>query len=359
MITDIEVPQISIIVPIHNAESYLKQCFDSILNQSFGLENIEVIMVNDGSTDSSPSIMADYTKKYSNFIPVHLDKSHGIAGFARNKGLDVASGKFLMFCDSDDCFDTKACELMYNKIIATKADMVTCNYQNMNYEGVKWDHPIFDKKEFKSWKLLSRGNYRKSFFVLCSSVCPKIFKRSFIEEHHIRFLEGVPGEDAFFTYSTLLNSNNIYYLDDVVYYYRNRNLKVGTKSVSWNCSTKYFEQINESYKAIYKLFKKADKLNYYKYFYAKNLTYMLYKFTDSVQLNRQERLSVLRNMSWFYELSQKLKVDPVQKSVKLLVHKIVEGNYSEAIDICNIIQEFRTYLSPDVRENMSKPKKIF
>lgn len=111
-------PLISVIVPVYNTESYLKCCLESIAYQT--LENIEVIIVDDGSTDDSPIICDDFCKERLNFKTYHI-KNSGPSN-ARNYGLKVANGIYVMFVDSDDWLEKNACELLYKNAIAFNSD---------------------------------------------------------------------------------------------------------------------------------------------------------------------------------------------------------------------------------------------
>ncbi len=214
--------KITIIIPVYNAEKYLGELCESICSQTMPLEDIQVIMVDDFSEDNSTKIMDEYADKYENFMSVKLDKNHKVAGAARNIGLNLAKGKYLMFADSDDFFIKDACEFLYNKIEEKQADFITANYINTDYDGTLWENPIFDVNKYQDFKL-SIYDYDKSFFVFCSSACNKIFRRKFVEDNKIRFLEGVPAEDAYFTTSCLMKSTNAYYAKKVMYCYRQRN----------------------------------------------------------------------------------------------------------------------------------------
>ena len=116
-------PQISVIVPIYNVEKYLAKCIDSIINQT--LTNIEIILVNDGSTDNSRKIIDKYDKKDSRIKVIH--KKNGGQGSARNAGLDIAKGEYIGFVDSDDWIDSNMYENLYNAAISNNADIVVCN----------------------------------------------------------------------------------------------------------------------------------------------------------------------------------------------------------------------------------------
>lgn len=346
---------ISIIIPIYNAEKYLRDLLESIVHQTMDFSKIQIIMVDDFSKDNSRKIMDEYESKYNNFISVKLNKNHKVAGTSRNEGMKLAKGKYLMFADADDFFKEDACEILYNTIEQKKADFVIGNYINTDFDGKLWDKPIFDQEKYKDFKL-SITDYTKSFFILNSSACNKIFRKSFVEENNIKFLEEVPAEDAYFTTSCFMKSKKVYYTNKIVYCYRQRNEgNRKKKSVSFNCSRDYFSRINKSYKIIYENFKSNGCIGFYRYTYAKNMSYMMYKFIDSSQLTYEQRVDILKDMRWFYELSINLKVPATQVAIKMVINKILKEDYEEAINYCKIIAEIRTHLPKEIREEMSRP----
>lgn len=346
--------KITIIVPIYNAEQYLRDTLESIVNQTMNLEDIQVIMIDDVSTDSSTQIMDEYSEKYSNFMSIKLKENHKVAGAARNIGLEKAEGKYIMFADADDFYMNNACEVLYNEIEGKNADFITSNYINADFDGKVWDKPIFAKEKYKDFKM-SIYDYDKSFYVLNSAVWNKIFRKSFIDENNIKFLEGVVAEDAYFTMSSFMKSENVWYCSKVIYGYRQRNKgNTGKKSVSFNCSVEYFDQINRAYKEIYENFKKNDHIAFYRFVYAKNMSYMLYKFVDSDICDRS-KINIMKEMQWFYKLSEELKVPGIQKSQKMVIEKICKGEYTDALNYCKIMQEMRSYMIKETRENMVKP----
>jgi len=345
--------KISVILPIYNVEKYLKDCVDSIINQTIGFDNIEVIMVDDCSTDSSYEIAKAYEKKYQNCISMRLDERSGAAGKPRNEGIKHATGKYLMFSDPDDFFALDAFEKMYNKIEKEKADFIIANWNYTDEDGTSWEKPVFDPNRFKNFKL-DIHDYGDSFYVMNSSMCNKIFNREFIISNGIFCLENVPGEDTYFSMNAFLNSKNVYYTDDIIYFYRQRN-QADTKSVSFNCSYEFFKGMNYSYKKLYELFTEKNELNFYRFVYARNMTYLLYRFIDSTLLTDDERIELLGETRWFYKLSKTLNVPAVQKSLYILIDKIIAGEYKDVIEESKIIAEIRTFLPKDTKQNMSKP----
>ena len=347
----------SIIIPMYNAESFFDDCMNSILHQTIGFENLQVIIVDDRSTDKSYEIAKKYAAEYPNVSLLQSEVNTGVAGHARNIGLKHATGEYIMFSDADDFYSEDACETLCNYMDETGADVVTANYANADEDGTPWETPIFSKEKYKTFKLTS-DEFINSFFVLNSSVCNKIFRHEFVKKNGLQFLEGVPGEDAYFSYSAMLKGATIYYNDKVIYYYRMRN-KSGSLSVSWNCSKDYFERINNSYKKIYEIFNENNRMDYYRFFYAKNLTYMLYKFIDSQVMTFDEKIETLGMMRWFYKLSEELDVPACQKSLGLIINKIIMGEYKDAVDICLVVADVRSYMPKEICASMSKPTQEF
>ncbi len=346
--------KISIIIPTYNAEKYLEECIDSIVNQTIGFENLQVILVNDGSKDNSGKIIEKYCEKYNNVQAIHLPESHSLGGFARNQGVEQAIGEYLMFIDSDDVYDKKACELMYQAIKENEADVVTANYKCMEQEGKIWDTAMFDQKKYKSCDLEEAS--QRFFYLYCPSACMKIFRNELIQKNDIKFLEGVPAEDAYFSSRALLESKKICYISDVIYYYRRRN--TGEVSTSWMRNKKYFKDVNYAFKKIYEAFKDADKLEYYKYYYAKNLISLVYKFTDSKLITNEERIELLEELYWFFEQTKILDVTLAQRSIEILIEYILAKKYEEAIKLCEVIAEMRSFMSEVQKEMTSKPQQI-
>lgn len=113
--------------------------------------------------------------------------------------------------------------------------------------------------------------------------------------------------------------------------------------------------MNIAYKKIYNLFVEFREIEFYRYLYARNMTYLLYRFIDSEQLNDEERIQILKDLKWFFMLSNTLKVPTCQKSLSVLVDLIIKEKLEQALEICNIIFELRKYMDPEVRKQISKP----
>ena len=125
MMLNIEIPLISLIVPVFNVEKYLKRCLDSLISQSY--KNIEIILIDDGSTDESGKICDRYAKEHSNIIKVLHQENQGLS-MARNAGLDIAIGEYIGFVDSDDYVEPKMFERLYNNLLESNADISVCSF---------------------------------------------------------------------------------------------------------------------------------------------------------------------------------------------------------------------------------------
>lgn len=166
--------KVSIVVPVYNMENYLEKCLDSLVNQT--LEDIEILVVNDGSTDNSIKILNKYKKKYPNKLIVFDQENKGISA-ARNIGIDNATGKYIGFVDSDDYVEHNMFEKLYNKIENSKADIVVCNYKkyfmkddkytdidmvkNINKNNIFEEPTILNNLYFAPWNKLYKRNLFK------------------------------------------------------------------------------------------------------------------------------------------------------------------------------------------------------
>ena len=201
-------PKISVIVPIYNSEKYLKKCVDSILNQT--LEDIEIILINDGSKDNSHSICLEYQEKYKEKIKYINNINIGCSA-TRNLGIKQASAEYITFVDSDDYIEKDMYKDMYNMMIEDKSDLVIT--------GIKYNQngKILKKKLVKKIKNIKDIFSEKT---LINYVCAKIFKKSIIEKENIEFIVNSHyQEDMVFSFMYCLNVKKISFLNKLNYNY--------------------------------------------------------------------------------------------------------------------------------------------
>ena len=216
-------PKISIVVPIYNVEKYLKQCIESIINQT--LQDIEIILVDDGSPDNCPQICDEYAKKDNRIKVVH--KKNGGLSSARNAGIEVATGDFIGFVDSDDYIELDMYEKMYNIAKENHVDFVVSDYYKVSDKGkiittIDMNEGIYDKNRiikeiFPSLIMGDDINYGKLL-----SVCYCLYRRDLFIKNNLLFDDEIKySEDNLFSSIIGYKANNFYYMKgSYLYNYR-------------------------------------------------------------------------------------------------------------------------------------------
>ena len=197
--------KVSVIVPVYNSEKYIKKCLDSLINQS--LKDIEIILIDDGSTDNSLEIIKKYSNKYPN-IKYKTKENEGQA-VARNVGIDMATGEFISFVDSDDYIDTSMLENLYLNSLKNNSDIVICNYFE-EYEN---------KKIPRDSLYINADTIQKRYILCVAGPCSKIIKTKLFKEKNIRFLENNIYEDLAIIPTLALYTNKISYYNEPLYHY--------------------------------------------------------------------------------------------------------------------------------------------
>ena len=207
-----KVPLISVIVPVYKVEDYLDHCLRSITSQTY--ENIEIILVDDGSPDRCPQICDSWKKRDSRIKVIHQNNSGG--GQARNKALNIARGEFIAFVDSDDYIASTMFEFLYNQF-KEDVDIVECGYcitekddALFDDENITYECTIFDTEE------AMRENIRDRIFR--QLIWNKMYRKNTIG--NVRFPIGSKIDDEFWTYRVLGNARRLIYTNKVLYAYR-------------------------------------------------------------------------------------------------------------------------------------------
>ncbi len=227
--------KISVIVPVYNAAAYLATCLDSIFGQT--LTEIEVICVEDGSTDGSLSILQKYVQKESRLIV--LTQANKGPGYARNTAIAQAKGEYIAFVDADDYIDKTLFEKAYRLARQQQADVVQFNYTEYREITGKYKEIDLAKKLQKEYgyQLRKNGFYNKQiisqglFYNLYNQVWNRIYRRDFIVAHQIHFSTSHNAEDHLFTIGVLLFADKIYCLNESLYTYR---VRMGSACHTWS-----------------------------------------------------------------------------------------------------------------------------
>ena len=207
---------ISIILPIYNVEKYLEECLESIRNQSY--KDYELIIVNDGSTDESGKIVEDYRDKFK-YVKIINQENKGISE-ARNTGLKYAKGEYILFVDSDDYLRKDTLEKLINTALETNSDIVISNYYLYFHNGndIKHLKHMPKKKTYSNNEVINLMLLNK----IQGHVWNKLFKYSLLNKINFEFEKDRIIEDIFPIFKAVNSASKIVYIDEALYFYRQR-----------------------------------------------------------------------------------------------------------------------------------------
>lgn len=217
---------ISIIVPIYNVENYLRQCIQSIIDQTY--KNIEIILIDDGSNDSCPEICDSYLTIDRRIVVIH--KTNGGLSDARNAGIDISRGDFIVFVDSDDYIDSTFLSTLYKLSITNNSEITSCNFYTEKKKNTNKIIRKFHTTEAFSLMLKDK--------IIAPSACAKLFKRNLFEK--LRFPIGKLFEDFYVAPILFSNASLITHTSEELYYYR----KNPTSIMNSRFNLKYLDIIN-------------------------------------------------------------------------------------------------------------------
>jgi len=350
-------PKVSVIIPVYNAQDYLKQCMDSIIGQT--IRDIEIICIDDQSTDNSLEILQQYAIRDSRIKVIKQEKSG--AGAARNKGLKFASGEYLSFLDADDFFEPNMLEKAYSAGVQNMSDIVVFRsdiYDNVkkkfipNFSTIRTD--LIPKKKSFCFKDLKNDIFR----VFIGWAWDKLFLRDFVISHQLYFQEQRTTNDLFFVFSALVKSKNITILDDVLAHHRSNVSSLSTsREESWLCfyhallALKDFLIANNVYKDVEQSF-----INYALHFSLWNLNTMngsAYKnLYQKLRLEIFHELGIDRyDSSYFWHKSE------YNQYLKIMNNNIIVDDNRQTHSICKkIISPFASIRNNGIKYVMYKVK---
>jgi len=219
---EVSVPNVSIVVPVYNVGQYLSQCLDSLVHQT--LKNIEIVVVDDASTDNSAEIINNYRAMYPNIHIIYNEHNQG-TGTTRNIGMHMARGQYIAFIDGDDWADTKMCEVMLQRALEDDVDVLIADAIAFDEDSKcfvqLYDHKIRKLIDIRSRTIPFEITIEPRVLQLEKVVWTKLYKRSFLEKYALQFEEGKNSyEDIIFHFSVLLKAKRITLIDDVLIFHR-------------------------------------------------------------------------------------------------------------------------------------------
>ena len=326
--------KISLIIPIYNAENYLENTINTIINQSIGFDNIELILIDDASKDNSKKIIEKYANKYENIIPYYSKINHGFPGFGRNIGLEKATSEFIMFMDNDDELDIEICKKLYETIIQENADVVCCDKVNVDYVSeIKYNINYSNGREVNGYVIIEDDNIPLFKSI---SVWNKIYRKKIINENNIRFHEKTRADDFIFTMTYFLKSKKLVYLKNYFGYYWN----IKEDSLSHVVTTELMEDFLNANYAILDILKQENKLQLSEEIFIENIPYLIIQ-SSYLKVNKKEFIDILKRIHDFeVEINFSLKLNSIW--LNMTNYFILHEHYNIAIFTLKTIDKIRS-----------------
>lgn len=320
--------KISVIIPVYNGEKDLDKSMSSLINQTFGFENIEVIIVDDNSKDNSKNIIKRYIEGYSNVKGIFLSKNSGLPGKPRNIGIKEASSKYIVFLDSDDCYLENAFEVLYNAIEKENSDFVIATHY-INSDSYKFKVNLYQTNEdLINFNPLSSQEVFDSLS-LNHFVAPwgKIFNKELILNNKIEFPQDCLCEDTYFYFKSLINAEKVTLLPNTpVYIY---NTFEDKKTAIHGHNIKKFNQFLDG---MYKEVNLLDNINLSaNVTIAENISSLLLIFSN---LNKKDKKEAVKKI-YDFEKSLDKKIILDKKEINILNNCILKKKFNLAIFISN------------------------
>ena len=302
---------ISVIMPIYNNEKFLKRAIQSVINQTFDFDRIELILVDDKSSDNSKDIMKKFDDLYQNIKCIYLTKNSGSPCTPRNTGIENAQGEFLMFLDADDTYDERMCEVLYDKIVQSDKNVVCCQYNEVKF-GKKIDKKqLFSSDELEinplnNEELLKNGQYWWMPW-------DKIYRKSFIYKIDARFPPDTLAEDIIFVVQSLLNDESMLYLNS--YYGYNWNIlnEGDIISLSHAYSENTFLKFKAGYYILYDMVKGKIEGKYFDILFEQCIRSLYSTFCLLSNCDTNRKMELLEEL---YMFITSLKLANIEFSVK-------------------------------------------
>lgn len=311
---------ISIIISAYNIEQYISRCLDSVINQSY--KNIDIVVVNDGSTDNTLNIIKDYSKKDNRINIINQDNKGLIE--ARKSGYKYSKGKYILFIDGDDWISHKAIEVLVKYIKEKRADIINykCIYEYDNKKQLlDWDKTIGEFNEYEYLKECLLGKVKHNIW-------SQFIRKGFIEENKIRFPNNISyGEDLALTISLAINKPKVIVINEYLYHYYQRNSslsnKISKSILEIGKATEFIKQELINYKIYEKFREEFEYMAFKQNFYSRrNIIFGEKNTLNKCIFNNWKRMGIKINRNKYY---RDIYINDSMKAK--IAAKIMERNY--------------------------------
>jgi glycosyltransferase involved in cell wall biosynthesis len=326
-------PKVSVIIPIYNVEQKLDRCLNSIVNQT--LSNIEIILVDDGSPDNSPKICDEYAQKDKRIRVIH--KSNGGLSDARNAGLTIAKGEYIIFIDSDDWSEDIMLETLYSRAYVDGSDIVVCSY------SVDYSNNNFSVKKQLQNGIFCTEKIPEAIYMLDENgmfnvVWNKLYKHSVLKKSHLSFeIDGVPGEDLLFNCLVFKKIRKISFEKEILHHYMREDEDTLVKAYKPNLYSQV-RRFNGARKSLYDFYNMSSKKEMREYAnkYVENIFACVPNiFRKNNNLTIQDKIKLLDDIIKDEGLKSYL--------IKPKRHEIYERIFYTTIQTQNVFLMFITY----------------
>ena len=304
--------KITVVIPTYNTGESLYNLFNSLKNQTIGFKDIEVIFVDDNSSDQSTLDILDDLSSFDNVSLYYLDENSGFPGKGRNIGLSKAKGEYIIFSDHDDSYNEDAFKVMYDKIIAEDGDLLFTNYFKIINNKKVPVKTVFDSEE------ISLNSFKDDLrlFSLAPSIWTKLFRREFLIENNINFLEAMLVEDLEFYIHSLFLSKKTIYLDNFHSYNYSIRDNDKDKSTIHLRNKLIFSKMIEGYFKTNDLLEKLNKQQYFDLVFKQHFVYFLTSLIKS-KISEEDKKELL------------IAINPLLKKELEICHNLDEKRYNK------------------------------
>lgn len=316
--------KISVIIPTFNSEKFIETTIKSVMEQSIGFENIELILIDDFSQDNTPKIINEYCENYENIVTYKLDEKAGAPGNARNIGIEQSNGEYLMFMDHDDYYPKNSLETLYNKINGKDKSIVIGRFKAFGIAD--WESDMWVEEELKINDISENTS-----FLTINNIWRMIFPKKLLIENNIRFPEKIFAEDLAFMIESYFNADEIIFMPNIVYCFRIR--ESDNSSTSYSKSSHYISKLLDGYYYTRNIMKKYSKCEFYDLLFSMHLGSWIDNIINS-ELNDNEVYNLINDsQDLFKDLNYiDFNINPNFEVYRVICENLRDGNFSKGYD---------------------------
>lgn len=341
--------KVTVIIPTYNSIDFLDSTIASIMNQSIGFENIEVIIVDDYSTDNTQELINSYCEKYDNIKTYESGKKTGTPGRARNIGIANSTAEFIMFIDHDDNYLPESIEKLYNAVTKNSCDVAIGKFQTFG------EQRIVPEDWITSDVTLNSIDEDLRFFSI-NNIWRMIFPKEFLNKHDITFPEGVFAEDLTFMIDAFVNASKIVFINDIVYNFR---LRTGDdSSTSLSKGMYYLNGLIKGYNNTVDVLKKNNACKYYDIIFNQHLSCCISDVALSKTISFEDKKELVNKSLELFDGIGDVNPTPKNNAIKSIITQIRARNLDEAYSLMGDYQLFRNRIHELEVELASKTEQV-